>query len=178
MKKEDRILYFGVCTLIGMAIFLIALVIFDLFTSINNKESEKIEVVISNIDELKQATPSIIYIETETEEQQEETEKEIETKYTSLGEYKLTAYCPCEICCGKWSGGNTASGTKPQANRTVAVDKSIIPFGTTLVINGAEYVAEDTGNFKGKHIDIYFDNHSEAVKFGVQKREVLIKNEA
>lgn len=178
MKKEDRILCFEVCILIGVSIFLMPLLISDALTS-NNKEAEKIEVVISNIDELKQATatPSIIYIETETEEQQEETEQEIETKYTSLGEYKLTAYCPCEICCGKWSGGNTASGTKPQANRTVAVDKSIIPFGTTLIINGAEYVAEDTGNFKGKHIDIYFDNHSEAVKFGVQRKEIFIKND-
>lgn len=92
----------------------------------------------------------------------------------SLGTYQLTAYCPCEKCCGK-SDGITASGVKATAGRTVAVDSSI-PFGAKLIINGHEYVAEDCGGgIKGKRIDIYFDSHQEALNFGVKKAEVFIK---
>lgn len=38
-----------------------------------------------------------------------------------LGRFKLTAYCSCPICCGKWSGGATAGGTVPVQGRTVAM---------------------------------------------------------
>ena len=92
-----------------------------------------------------------------------------------LGTFKLTAYCACEKCCGK-SDGITATGTKATANRTIAVDPSIIPYGTTVVINGIEYVAEDTGGaIKGNIIDIFFDDHEEALNFGVQYADVYVK---
>ena len=97
-----------------------------------------------------------------------------EEELQSLGTYQLTAYCSCSKCCGK-SDGITASGVKATAGRTVAVDSSI-PFGTKLIINGHEYVAEDRGGgIKGKRIDIYFDSHQEALNFGVKKAEVFIK---
>ena len=90
----------------------------------------------------------------------------------SLGTFKLTAYCACEKCCGK-SDVITATGTKATANRTIAVDKTVIPYGTTVVINGIEYVAEDTGGaIKGNIIDIFFDDHDDALKFGVQYADV------
>ena len=89
-----------------------------------------------------------------------------------LGTFKLTAYCACEKCCGK-SDGITATGTKATANRTIAVDKTIIPYGTVVIINGNEYVAEDTGGaVKGNIIDIFFDDHEEALNFGVQYADV------
>ena len=90
----------------------------------------------------------------------------------SLGEHKLTAYCSCEKCCGKWSKYNkTASGTTPKQGRTVACNS--LDFGTKIMINGEEYIVEDTGNMKSdNHIDIYFSSHEEALKFGVQNAEV------
>lgn len=94
--------------------------------------------------------------------------------YVSLGTYRLTAYCSCTKCCGKWSGGPTASGVMPRANHTIAVDTSVIPFGTRVIINGRTYVAEDTGSgIDGKCIDIYFEDHGAALQFGLQYKEVF-----
>lgn len=95
-----------------------------------------------------------------------------ETTPKSLGVFKLTAYCACVKCCGK-SNGITASGAKATAGRTVAVDSSI-PFGTRLIIDGHEYVAEDRGGgIKGNRIDVFCSSHAEAIKFGVQYKEVF-----
>lgn len=90
----------------------------------------------------------------------------------SLGEHKLTAYCNCEKCCGEWSKYNrTASGTTPKQGRTVACNT--LDFGTKVMINGEEYIVEDTGNmYYDNHIDIYFSSHEEALEFGVQNAEV------
>lgn len=85
---------------------------------------------------------------------------------------ELTAYCPCEKCCGQWAGGNTASGTVPTAGRTVGVDPEVIPLGTTVYIDGQAYRAEDTGAFTGNIIDIYMDSHEEAMRFG--RREATV----
>lgn len=106
----------------------------------------------------------------------------------SLGEFTLTAYCPCVRCCGVWSEQHqskkgtgyiqkTASGTIPTAGKTIATDTNTIPFGTTVIINGHEYVAEDKGGaIKGNRIDVFFDSHEEALAFGRQKSEVFVKN--
>ena len=92
---------------------------------------------------------------------------------TYLGEFTLTAYCSCSICCGSWSGGGTASGTRPTAGRTVAMGG--VPFGTKLLINGNVYTVEDRGTGYG-HVDIYMDSHSAASQFGSQKASVYQLN--
>lgn len=94
----------------------------------------------------------------------------ISNKGTYLGNYKLTAYCSCSKCCGKWAGGNTASGAQPTVGRTVACNS--LPFGTKININGHIYTVEDTGNMTDNVIDIYFDSHSSALEFGVQYANV------
>lgn len=100
---------------------------------------------------------------------------EVETEETtpkSLGTFRLTAYCACAKCCGK-SDGITASGVKATAGRTVAVDTSI-PFGTKLIIDGNEFVAEDRGgSITENRIDIFMESHTEALNFGVQYKEVF-----
>ena len=52
-----------------------------------------------------------------------------------LGKYKLTAYCGCKKCSGKW-GTRTASGKKAKQGRTIAVDKRKIKLGSKVQING------------------------------------------
>lgn len=88
-----------------------------------------------------------------------------------LGNFKLTAYCNCSSCCGKWAGGATASGSMPVAGRTVAMGG--ISFGTKLSINGHVYTVEDRGTPYG-HVDIYFDSHSEALNFGLRYADVYM----
>lgn len=92
----------------------------------------------------------------------------------ALGEYIITHYCPCEKCCGK-TDAITATGTVPQAGKTIAVDPSVIPCGTEVIIDGQTYVAEDCGGaIKGNRIDIFCDSHSEAINRGRVTREVFL----
>ena len=87
-----------------------------------------------------------------------------------LGRFRLTGYCNCALCHGQ---GYTASGTVPQAGRTVAMNG--IPFGTKLLINGGVYVVEDRGVPYG-NVDIYHDTHDQALSFGVGYADVYQLN--
>ena len=97
-------------------------------------------------------------------------------RWESLGVFRCTAYCGCRQCNGKWTGQPTASGAPLQAGVTVAVDKRVIPFFTTMKIDGVGVrVAHDTGrNIKGNSIDVYIPNHAIASAFGIQYHEVWI----
>lgn len=104
----------------------------------------------------------------------QETEIEEEPALVDLGVFELTAYCPCVKCCGK-NDGITATGTHATAGRTVAVDPTVIPYGTKVFINGKTYTAEDTGGaIKGNKLDICVSAHEEALNFGVQYAVVYI----
>ena len=96
----------------------------------------------------------------------------------SLGEVVTTGYCNCSLCCGKWAGGHTASGTVPKADHTLAVDAHSpkVPMGTKIVMNGKTYKVEDTGNFAryGTDFDIYFSSHAAAQAWGKRKVEAFL----
>ena len=103
---------------------------------------------------------------------------------TSLGEFRITYYCPCEICCGIWANNRpdgivyTASGAVAEAGKTIAVDPDVIPYGTEVIIDGHTYTAEDSGSaIKDKKIDIYCDSHQAALELGVKYAEVFIYEE-
>lgn len=88
--------------------------------------------------------------------------------------FKVTAYCPCHECSGKY-GRQTATGRTARAGHTIAVDPDVVPYGTHVKINGVDYVAEDCGGaVKGNTIDIFFDTHEETERFGVQYLEVEV----
>lgn len=95
----------------------------------------------------------------------------------SLGRFKITHYCSCFYCTGSWGGSHTASGTVPTAGRTIAVDPSVIPLGSQVIINGHVYTAEDTGGaIKGNKIDIFVSDHATALAYGVYYAEVYRAN--
>lgn len=99
----------------------------------------------------------------------------------SLGNVVTSGYCNCSICCGRWSGGPTASGAYPTANHTIAVDANnpIVPMGTKVIMNGVEYTVEDTGNFAryGVAFDVYYDSHSAASAHGHQTWEAFLADD-
>lgn len=108
-----------------------------------------------------------------TEEPAEEAQEPIAEEEVDIGDgwsdpisCTITHFCNCAVCCGKWAGSPTASGAWPVAGRTVAVDKSVIPLGSEVLINGHIYIAEDTG-VKGNWIDIFCNSHQEALNRGM-----------
>mgnify|MGYP003804024533 CR=1 FL=1 len=92
---------------------------------------------------------------------------------TEAFKFLATAYTLNE-CDGD---GYTATMTIPIEGRTVAVDPSVIPYGTKLSINGhSGYIAEDCGGaIKGNRIDIFKNDYQEAIMFG--KQYVLVEFE-
>lgn len=99
----------------------------------------------------------------------------------SLGQVVTSGYCSCSICCGQWAGGPTASGVYPTANHTIAVDASnpFVPIGTKVIMNGVEYVVEDTGAFAryGVQFDVYYGDHASASAHGHQTWEAYLADD-
>jgi 3D (Asp-Asp-Asp) domain-containing protein len=53
-----------------------------------------------------------------------------------------------------------------------------IPFGTKIAFNGNTYIVQDRGGaIKNKRLDLYFESHTEALKWGVRKVDVTIMHE-
>ena len=92
-----------------------------------------------------------------------------------MGEFKLTAYCPCEECSEGYGRKCAMQGKTACSEHTIAVDTSVINLGTKVKIGGKTYTAEDVGSaIKGDHIDIFFDTHTEVEEFGIQYKDVKI----
>ncbi len=107
---------------------------------------------------------------------------------------QATAYCPCQKCCG-WTHtsrgqpvyaagplkgkpkqvGITSSGTKAK-HGTIAADLASYPYGTVMYISGYGYgrVEDIGGDIKGNRIDLFFDTHSDALKWGRHNLPVQI----
>lgn len=110
-------------------------------------------------------------------------------KMVELGEYTITAYCSCEICCGQWAKNRPngivygARGTELIPGKSIAMPN--FEFGTRVYIEDlgifivddrpAQWICEKYNN---KIIDIYFNNHQDALNFGVLNKKVyLLKKE-
>ena len=91
-------------------------------------------------------------------------------KWRALGQFTVTYYWPGEDIYGRL----TSTGAIAEEERTIAVDPSIIPYGSIVLINGKEYVAQDCGGaIKGNKIDIFVDS-PKMQKYTV---EIYIKRE-
>ena len=134
-------------------------------------------------DKIELSTEPTKIIAEETMSSNPETEPNL---IVSLGEFKLTAYCSCQKCCGQWAINRPRDengdeivygsiGIRLIAGVSIAVDPNVIPYNTEVIINGHTYKAQDCGGaIDGNEIDVYFDDHQEALNFGVQYTEVFI----
>ena len=83
---------------------------------------------------------------------------------------ETTAYNATVEQCGK-ADGITASGTYVTEGRTVACND--FPFGTKLLIGENVYVVEDRCGYDNV-VDIYFDDHRDAMSWGRRVMEVTV----
>ena len=93
----------------------------------------------------------------------------------------VTAYCPCQKCCGSFSDGVTASGKSIYAHgsRFVAADTRVLGFHTRLSIPGyyggaPVSVLDRGGKIKGNRLDLFFLSHARATKWGARRLNVTV----
>ena len=92
-----------------------------------------------------------------------------------MGRFRVTYYCNCDSC-SEGYGRLTSTGHTCYSDYTIAVDPSIIPYGTKVYMNGGEYLADDCGGaINGNEIDVYVDHHELTEKNGVDYYDVCIK---
>lgn len=100
------------------------------------------------------------------------------------GTYTITAYCNCKKCCGKWYTEGPTIGSTGALLEAGIHCASPLPNGTKIIIEGvglrevqdtpAEWINKKYNN---KIIDLYFDSHEEALKFGKKQANVKIIKE-
>jgi 3D (Asp-Asp-Asp) domain-containing protein len=109
----------------------------------------------------------------------EKIEAALLAKANVLEDVLITHYCS-ELrphICGT-GDGITASGRRVTPYVSVAVDPSLIPLGSDVLVDYGDgeihyYRADDTGGgVKGKHLDLAVETHSEALQMGVKKATV------
>ena len=182
-EKELRFLNFWL-TIFFIMILLILSVIFVRLIGGTKDTPECKCAENANMEEIEGIIENPVLIEQiPAEEIQEEPENELIEKALIFQSDKIsncivTYYCACEKCCGKYADGITATGTKA-SNVTCAVDPKVIPLGATVMIdydldgNIDDYrIAEDTGGFKGNHIDVFCVSHETALQMGRKTADV------
>ena len=170
MKKSLMTYYIFVLAVVSIAIYIFSFIDAQVYYFPKEAEVKKSYIeVATEPEEIKTATEGV---------KQEQTEK---SEYASLGEFKLTAYCSCEKCCGIWAYNRPngivygAIGEELKEGYSIAVDPNVIPYGTEVIINDKIYKAQDCGGaIKGNRIDVYFNSHEDALEFGVKHEEVFL----
>lgn len=132
--------------------------------------------------QMKPIKAELCALQTQVDELKDENESLKSTlEEWNVGSFKATFYAPFDNQSGICSDGDpntTSTGTRP-GNGTIAVDPSVIPYYSDMVIVGENWVefgkALDTGaamRRNANRIDIYVDTYEEAISRGVQ--EVIV----
>jgi 3D (Asp-Asp-Asp) domain-containing protein len=96
-----------------------------------------------------------------------------DTEGTEIRKMKVTAYCACPKCCGRFADGVTASGHRIKPGDHFAAADKFIPFGTMVIVpgyNGGQPVeVKDRGKaITADRLDVYFESHARARAWGVR----------
>ena len=168
-------------------IVLVCIAIMIALALVHNAEimSEKHEAeyqLREEAEKRQEAEESLQELKVKIEKLEEENKRLLDRLESFLDEFNVssftaTAYAPFDShgLCSDGNPSSTATGTYPTEGRTVAVDPSVIPLGSRLIIEGQGVrVAEDTGGLiKGKRVDIMLDSRREALRFGRQEIKVI-----
>jgi len=160
-EKEE--VWFMVGRVLG--ILIVASLAFLAFRTLEDENSK----IISTIQE---QTAQQVEIQKSIDQVQESIEQLFYDTGENMGSFGISYYCPCEKCCGPTA--ITTSGAKLKPGMC-AVDTSVIPMGSKLLINGKVYTATDTGpDIKGKRIDVCVATHQQAIDLGRKTYQVWI----
>ena len=171
MTRTRKMILAGLIVALGVAVT----------TTHNSKQEEEIKILKEQVDnqremlynknmeledlnvKLKESTKVINDLEL-VKQNLEQRVRESEAQQVSRGgsrevEVEVTFYTH--------TGNPTASGVMPQAGVTAACN--FIPLGSHVVIDGHEYIIQDTGGALGNNvIDIFVDSEEEALSLGRQ----------
>lgn len=91
-----------------------------------------------------------------------------------MGTYRVTAYCPCKVCCQRWARYHRTATGQPARGAIVAVDPRVVKMHSVVFIQGVGHRrCEDRGaSIKGRRMDILLPSHREAKRFGVRRLRV------
>ena len=112
-----------------------------------------------------------------TEVKKEKSQKETKTVSKKSSNAKSNLGKKITVSATAYSGDSiTSTGTTPKFG-TIAVDPSVIPYGTKVYIPrfGQTFIAEDCGGgIKGNRIDIFMNSESECNSWGVRSITIEI----
>jgi 3D (Asp-Asp-Asp) domain-containing protein len=92
---------------------------------------------------------------------------------------RVTAYCPCEKCCGEYADGITACGHTIKPGDAFAAADRQYPFGTEMIVAGYNNnqpikVLDRGGAIRENRLDVFFHTHEEALQWGVKYIDVKV----
>ncbi len=130
----------------------------------------------------KEETPSTESDEEETEDEEDEDEdisvptpdKKPVITDPGVDADQVASTMTMSVTAYTHTGNNTSTGSAPGYG-TVAVNPSVIPYGTKLYIPGYGYgIASDTGGFSPNTIDVFFDTYQECINWGRKTLTIYI----
>ena len=96
--------------------------------------------------------------------------------------FRVTAYCPCVLCCGLDSDGVTASGHSVKENDGKFIAAPVeYNMGAAFCVPGYHDgepvpVLDRGGVIKGDRLDVFFPTHQAALNWGVRVLRVRFYN--
>ena len=137
-----------------------------IFLAVNAKADNQAKPEPATVPQTVQIIPEAL-----EEPENERIEAALLARAHVIEDVTVTHYDCCVGCCGK-DDGITASGVHATPGVTVAVDPTVIPLGSDVMVDYGDgeihyYRADDTGGaVKGNHIDLCVDTHEEALQLG------------
>lgn len=176
-SKRNLMLITYLCFLLLLIVWLVGFLVMDVTATPLSKAIQVRDVGRLPGDDVP-ATERCYLTEEEIKTENELIEEALLARSHKLENVKITFYCceEYEHICGT-GNGITASGRRVTPYVSCAVDTSIIPLGSTIMIeHNGEMVylrADDTGSaIQGNRMDIAVQGHQEALGLGVKTADI------